>query len=257
MPTTAVLSRRRLTLLGVAFAAVAASAGCNRTETSSTAPVTTTSPAGTSTAPSSAAAAHRNEALVRVIQAAPTDGSFDLFAGDLALFDGLTFKSVTAYRAVDGKRYAFQLRPSGMAQAQPLSSNTEGLDNGHYYTVVAMPGDDGHPHLRVVNDRLDPPTTGQARIRLVHAGVDAGAIGIRTAGSSRSLFGDVAFRAVSDYHDVPAASGTVEIIDREGHALASFAGGFQPGRYFTIVLSGSARGEPRFEAFLIEDKFSP
>lgn len=250
------LSPWRLPLLGVAFAAIAAFAACDRTDTRGSAALKTTSPAGTSTAPSSADAAHRNEALVRVIQAAPTDGSFDLFAGDLALFDGLTFKSVTAYRAVDGKRYAFQLRPSGMAQAEPLSTNTEGLDNGHFYTVVAMPGDDRHPHLRVVSDRLDAPAAGQARLRVVNAGVDAGSIAVRTAGASGTLLNDVEFRSVSDYRDVPATSGTLEIVDHAGHTLASVTSGFEPGRYYTIVLSGSARGEPRLDAFLIEDAFS-
>src|SRR5689334_25330411 len=90
--------------------------GCDRTETraeSSTAPVTSTTPAGSSTAPSPAAAKHRDEALMRVVHASPT-GNLDLFAGDLLLFDGLAFKSVTPYRAIDGQRYAFALRPAGM-----------------------------------------------------------------------------------------------------------------------------------------------
>ena len=87
--------------------------------------------------------------------------TFDLFAGDLLLFDGLAFKTVTPYRAVDGKRYAFALRPAGMTQAKPLSSNTEDLKDGDFYTAIAMPGDGYGPQLRVVSDHLDSPAQRQ------------------------------------------------------------------------------------------------
>ena len=42
------------------------------------------------------------------VHAVPSGSTFDLFAGDLLLFDGLGFKTVTPYRAVDGKRYALR-----------------------------------------------------------------------------------------------------------------------------------------------------
>ena len=153
-----------------AFLAVALiAAACDQTETR-TRSVTTSSPAGSSTVPSSAAAKQRDNALVRVLQAVPSGTTLDLFAGDLLLFDGLGFKTVTPYRAVDGKRYAFALRPAGMTQAKPLSSNTENLKDGDFYTAIAMPGDGHGPLLRVVNDHLDSPSAGKARLRIVHAG---------------------------------------------------------------------------------------
>ena len=81
---------------------------CDRAETTSSAPVTTTSPAGTSTAPSAAAADKRDEALVRVVHAIPAGAPVDIYAGDLTVFDNLSYKSVTAYRALDGKRYGLR-----------------------------------------------------------------------------------------------------------------------------------------------------
>ena len=111
----------------IAFAIRVVSLGCDRTETR-TAAVTTDSPAGSSTAPSSASAASRDEALVRVVHAIPYAPALDVFAGDLVVFDAVDFKAVTSYRAVDGKRYSFAVRPAGMTNAKPLSSNTEGLE---------------------------------------------------------------------------------------------------------------------------------
>ena len=241
----------RAIVVAVAFSAAA----CERTETSN-APVTTTSPAGSSTAPSGAAAKHRDEALVRVVHAVPGGAQLDLFAGDLLLFDGLGFKSVTPYRAIDGQRYAFALRPAGMAQAKPLSSNTEGLEDGNFYTAIAMPGDGRTPNLRVVNDHLVTPSSGKAGLRIVHAGVDAGALDIRAAGAKDLLYDDVAFQTVSDYREITPINGAIEVTGND-RVLASFNAHLEAGRFYTIVIVGSANAAPRLEAFLIEDALAP
>jgi hypothetical protein len=243
-----------LSLAAMATIAVA----CDRTESTSNAPVTTTSPAGTSTAPSAASARHRDEALVRVVNAAPSGSHFDLFAGDLLLFDGLSFKAVTPYRAVDGQRYAFALRPAGMTQAKPLASNTEGLQDGEFYTAIAMPGD-GQPRLRVVNDRHVQPAAGRALVRVIHAGADAGRIHVRAAGATDKLFDGVDYQAVTDYRDATPVSGAIEIVG-DGQAapvLVSFNTRIDAGRIYTIVIVGGGPSGSALEAFLIEDALSP
>ena len=60
--------------------------GCQR-DTTENSPVTTKSPAGTSTAPSSEAAEERDTALVRVVHAIPGGGNVDVFADDARAFD--------------------------------------------------------------------------------------------------------------------------------------------------------------------------
>ena len=241
-------------LFAVAFIAT----GCDRTETSS-AKVTTSSPAGSSTVPSSDAAKQRDDALVRVVHAVPSGTTFDLFAGDLLLFDGLGFKTVTPYRAVDGKRYSFALRPAGMTQAKPLSSNTEDLKDGDFYTAIAMPGDGRGPLLRIVNDHLDSPASGKARLRIVHAGTDAGRIAVRAAGASATLFDDIDYQTVSDYKDVAAMNGQLEVVGADASAPidAAATAHLEAGRFYTLVIVANAATPKRVEAFLIEDKLSP
>lgn len=231
---------------------------CNRTETANAA-VTTTSPAGTSDAPSSNSARHRDEALMRFVHAAPSGTNLDLFAGDLLLFDGLGFKAVTPYRAIDGQRYAFALRPAGMARANPLSSNTEDLKDGEYYTAFAMPGDGHAPNLRVVSDHLDAPASGKARLRVVHAGVDAGKVDLRASGATDTLFDDVDYQAITAYRDVQPLNGAVQVLgaDPAAPALATINTHLEAGRFYTIVIIGNARSAPRLEAFLIEDALTP
>lgn len=244
-----------LTVLVLLLALMAV--GCDRTDTSNV-PVTTTSPAGTSTAPSSASAKYRDEALVRVVHASPS-GNLDLFAGDLLLFDGLAFKSVTPYRAIDGQRYAFALRPAGMALAKPLSSNTEGLADGSFYTAIAMPGDGRAPQLRIVSDQLDPPASGKARLRVIHAGTDAGPVLIRPAGGHEQLFEGVDYLSVSGYRDVSPLNGAIQIVGQgpAGRVLATVNTHLEAGRFYTIVIVGAAQSAPGLEAFLIEDAPSP
>jgi hypothetical protein len=242
------------------FGAVLAAsiAGCDRTETR-TANVTTSSPAGSSTVPSSAAARNRDNALVRVVNAVPAGTQFDLFAGDLLLFDGFGYKAVTPYRAVDGKRYAFALRPAGMTQAKPLSSNTEDLKDGDFYTAIALPGDGQGPELRIVNDHLDSPASGQARLRVVHAGTNAGTIDVRTTGAATSIFDDVEFQTVSDYKDVSPLNGVVEIVGANASAsiVATTNAHLEAGRFYTLVIVGNSTSPAKVEAFLIEDALSP
>jgi len=243
----------------VATAAIASiAAGCNRADPTNAA-VKTTSPAGTSAAPSSESASHRAEALLRVVHAAPYGTNVDLFAGDLLLFDGLGFKAVTPYRAIDGQRYAFALRPAGMARANPLSSNTEDLRDGDYYTAFAMPGDGTGPNLRIVSDHLDRPASGKARLRVVHAGVDAGTVDLRATGATDVLFDDVEYQSVTDYRDVAPLNGAIEIVgeDKAAPLLATISSHLEAGRFYTLVILGNARSSPALEAFLIEDALTP
>ena len=242
----------------IAFLLLISCAACQRAETQSSA-VTTSSPAGTSTAPSANAAASRDEALVRVVHAVANASAIDLFAGDLLLFDGIAFKSVSNYRALDGKRYAFSVRPAGMANAQPLSSNTEGLSDGNYYTVFVLPGDDRSAQLRVVSDNLDPPASGKARLRIVHGGEGVAAVDVYAPGLVSPLFGDVALRSVTGYSDVAPISGQIDVRAGDNPApVVSLANGhLEAGRFYTMVIVGSASGSPPLEAFIIEDALSP
>lgn len=248
---------RRTLLIAITTALAVSTAACDRTE-SSNAPITTTSPAGTSTAPSPESARHRDEALVRIVNAS-FGGNVDLFAGDLLLFDGLAFKTVTPYRALDGQRYAFALRPAGMPQAKPLDSNTEGLVDGGFYTAVVLPDEGRAPRLRIVSDTLAKPASGKARLRVIHGGADAGRIVVRAAGAGDALVDGVEYQSVTDYQDVTPVSGVVEIVADAASApvLASFSTHMEAGRFYTIVIAGRTRSAPTLEAFLIEDALSP
>lgn len=230
--------------------------GCERAETR-TAPVTTSTPSGASAAPSAAAASSRDEALVRVVHAVPFGSALDVYAGDLVAFDAVGFKSVTGYRALDGKRYVFALRPAGMTNAKPLATNTEGLEDGRYYSVFALPGEGRGVHLRVVSDRLDLPSNGKSRLRIVHGGEGLDSIDVLASGTKDALLSGVKFQAVTDYADLNPFNGAIEIHSGGKPVLMLPNAHLEAGRFYTVVIVGSVKKSPALEAFIIEDQIAP
>lgn len=247
----------------VLISSVVFALACERAETR-TAPVTTSTPAGSSTAPSAAAAASRDEALVRVVHAIPFGSAMDVYAGDLLAFDAVGFKSVTSYRALDGKRYVFSLRPAGMTNAKPLATNTEGLEDGRYYSVFALPGEGRSVHLRVVSDRLDQPANGKSHVRIVHGGEGLDTVDILASGTSDPLLQGVKFQAVTDYQDVNPFTGALEVHSGGKSVLMLPNAHLEANRFYTMVIVGRSRAGALakadgggLEAFIVEDQLAP
>jgi hypothetical protein len=122
-----------------------------------------------------------------------------------------------------------------------------------------MPGDGTAPNLRIVGDELHRPADGKARLRVVHAGVDAGTFRVRSAGANEVLFDDVEYQSVTDYRDVAPVNGAIEVVGQDMAAplLATINSHLEAGRFYTLVVLGNARSSPRLEAFLIEDALTP
>ena len=229
--------------------------GCQQ-ESTRDAPVSTSSPAGQSTAPPAATAERHEMALIRVVHAIPSGSTVDVFAGDNKVFDSLAYKAVTAYREIEGQRYTFHLRPAGMDQAAPLASNVEGLDNGSHYTVFAVPGDGEVASLRVVTDTHSLPSTGKARVRVVHASNDAGELDVYAVGRTNVLFDGVDFQSVTEYAEMDPLSGSLELRpEGESNVMLSIPDvRLEPGKTYTIVVMGRVRTAPKLEVFVIVDQ---
>jgi hypothetical protein len=246
------------------------------------APVTTTTPAGQSSAPPAAVAEKRDTALVRVVHAIPAGASVDVYADDSRVFDKVSFKDVTPYKELDGQRYSFNIYRAGAVMAAApndarpeatrgagdrargtsgsgdaaLASNSEGLDDGDYYTIFALPGEDNNPvMLRVVEDRHERPNADRARVRVVNAAADTSEIDIFAQGQADALLGGVDFQSVSDYDEVNPFTGALEVRVQNDAAPVTTLPNIRldAGKSYTIVVVGSRRRAPKLEAFVIED----
>jgi hypothetical protein len=240
--------------LGGAFMAAAMLTACS--DPSSNAPVTTTTPEGQSAAPASAAAARRDTALVRMVHAIPSGSTVDVTADDMRMFEGVSFRDITSYKEVAGQRYAFALRGAGTpANGEPLARNSEGLDDGEYYTVFALPGDDGQPTLRVVEDDHEVPEAGKARVRVVHAAANAGELDVVVAGQQDALISGVDFRAVTGYDEIDPQVGELTLRTHGGTTAVANLGNvsLEAGKTYTIVVVGGTGSKAAVETLVFQD----
>lgn len=219
-------------------------------------PVTTTTNAGTSNAPPATEVKQRGNALVRVINAVPAGPSVDVFADDTKVFTGIAYKTTSPYKEVSGERHTFRIRPKGQDTAQPLAENSEGMSDGKHYTVIAMADANGKPTLYVYDDDLVPPSSGKAKVRVIHASADAGEVDVYAKEGNKKLFGDVNALSETSYSEFDPMSGTLEVRpEGKNNAVLTIPNAkFQAGNTYTVVVTGKAKGTPKLEAMIIEDK---
>jgi hypothetical protein len=93
--------------------------GCNK-EANQTAPVASESGGAASKAPESGAQANKNDqALVRVIDAAPDAAALEVIADKNPVFTRVEYKDVTPYKALPANFDDFVVKPVGQDGAAP------------------------------------------------------------------------------------------------------------------------------------------
>lgn len=246
-------------MLKAAFTALAlvAAGACAGQPTD--APVRTTTPSGTWTAPSAAQAAERDRALIRVVSAIPGVARLDLFMEGEKIAAGVEYKMVTPYLEVPSGRQTLRLRPAGLDTADPLAEESQSFSAGRHYTVVLMPGGDAGPaaDVRIFEDEMNPPDDGQVRLRVIHAAGDAGSLDVHVQNRAEPLATGLQFQNASEVTslDPPAAielrpAGRTESMLRAADLRLSSGG------MYTVVLIGRARTEPALETLVIEDRMA-
>jgi len=242
--------------LGLLISALLVLGACS-SEPKQTQSVTTTSGNGTSSAAPAKDATAREKAFVRVINAAPGNASFDIFANDQKVFDAVAFKSVTPYQEVPDQRFTSRLRPAGQDSAQPLAENSEGLSAGKHYTLVVMPDNNNKTTFYIINDNLTNPPTDKAQLRVIHASPDAGEIDVVDKQDNKKLFSGVNFEKDTNYMDVDPTKRVTLEVRQEGQQqpiLTVPSANFEKGKFYTIVVAGRLKGTPRLQTLTVEDQ---
>lgn len=246
-------------LIAAALAAVLALTAACAAESKRTESVTTTTDKGTSIAPPAKEAEKRNRALVRFVHAVPDGAAVDVFAGEAKTFPHLAYKTVTSYQELPEGQHTFRVRVSGLDSSPPLAAGGEGLSGGKHYTVITQPSTDTlTPTLRVVNDNLTPPSKGKAKVRIIHASQDAGAVDVYIKGQDQALFSGVSIQSESGYSEVEPMNATLEVHPpgQKQTVLAALSVRFDPDKIYTVIIVGRAQGAPRLEAVVVEDQLT-
>jgi hypothetical protein len=240
----------RQLLLSTVTVITLAATGCGRETERATR--TATEEGQISTAPAGTRVGERDRALVRFVNADPGQQSLDLWFGEHQAFSSVAYKTVTPYAEIPSERREFRMRPAG--QSTDLATNSEGLSAGMRYTLVAMRSEDGSSRLIAVTDDLTPPEEGRAKVRVINAAPAAGALDVVAANRPEDeIFDSVNFSTATSWEEIEPAAGALTIRrgDQERAAAGMRVANLQPGRLYTIVVTGQ-RGA--LDTIRIEDQ---
>jgi uncharacterized protein DUF4397 len=224
--------KRTMTTAGLSALAVSAMlvTGCSK-EPKQTAPVASQSGGSSSTAPESGKAAKENEqALVRVIDAAPDAAALEVIADKNPVFTRVEYKDVTPYKALPANFDDFAVKLAGQDTAAPLAENSESIMSGRHYTLVIYPeaptaasaapaadtprADNEKAEKKVaidvIADDLQPPAAGKARVRVINAAAGTDDVEVFLRGQKDALFDDVDFKEAIAYKEVDPVKTTLE-----------------------------------------------
>ena len=242
--------------IGLLLAAVLLFVAACSNEPKQTQPVISKTNSGTSTAPPAKEVDQRNNALVRVINAAPGVASVDIFADNQKAFEAVSFKNVTPYKELSDTRHTFSVHAAGKDSDQPIAENSEGLAGGKHYTILIMPDTNNKTTMSVISDNITTPPTDKAEVRVMNAAPGAGEVDIVDKAGNKKLFSGVNFERETSYMSVDPTKTTLEVRPegQDKSVLTVPQANFEKGKYYTIVVTGNAKGAPKLQALMIEDQ---
>jgi hypothetical protein len=139
------------------------------------------------------------DACLRLVHAAPDAPPIDLYVNDAQIAQSLEYGTATEYVAVpSGEGRGVRVTATGAPVEEAVIDTPLDFDAGQAYElVVTGAGDD--LELTITGTDLRPVAAGQARLRVIHASPDAGAIDVGVEGSEENLFEGVDFGDATDY----------------------------------------------------------
>jgi hypothetical protein len=237
--------------LVVSLVAMGAAAGCARRDNDV---------ARTDT--DSVATADRDDmTMVRFVHAAANAPNLSVSTGDQGpVFSQVSFKDVTPYREIEDNRPEFQAKPANEPASEPVAKNAELVLDGKYYTVIAVPSDDGRGvELETLRDDGDKGDVAKARVRFVHAAPRAGDIDVIVNDMPEPLFDDVKFGGDPNYREVAPGAALIQVRAGKGDRvlLRMSEMQFAAGESVTIVLTHPSASSDKIEAIRITDQERP
>jgi hypothetical protein len=151
------------------------------------------------------------DTCLRLVHAAPDAPPVDVYLNEAQIAQNLAFGTATEYvTAPSGGGRGVRVTATGTAVDEAVIDAALDFDPGQAYEILVTGGGDDL-ELTVTGTDLRPLAQGQARLRIVHASPDAGAIDIGVSGSNDNLFDGVDFRNATDYRVVDAGDYALEV----------------------------------------------
>lgn len=204
-------------------------------------------------APNQAEAATTSQ--LRVAHLAPTVGNVDVYLNNSLTLSSVPYGAVTDFLTVAPGGYNVKVYGAGAnpATSAPAVNENISLASGKAYTFAVLTVN-GAPKGRFFEDDRSAPKVTRAKIKLLHASPDAGAIDIANQGGA-VLFSNLTLGQVTIAREVPVGSYNLEI-RRAGTntvlvTLPTVT--LAAGTVYTGVAQGLVGGTPAFATRLLTD----
>lgn len=225
--------------LALALLATFAVAACDDDDDDVTGPVTT--------------------AQLRVVHASPDAPNVDVLVDNAAVLTNVAYKAASSYLEVPSGSRNLKVRATGTSTVVIDQNGT--LAQNSFYTVLAT-GRVASIAPVVLTDDQTSPASGSVRLRLVHASPTAGNVDIYVTAPTADIatatptLANVAFRAASNYLEVPAGTYRVRITPAGTKTVAIDANNVAlvAGQVRTAVAVDAAGGGAPLGAILLADK---
>lgn len=151
------------------------------------------------------------DACVRLVHAAPDAPGVDAYLNDAQVAADLSFGTATEYASVpSGGGRGVRIVAAGGATEESILDGSFDLDPGQAYEILVQGGgtDLG---LNITGVDLRPVAEGQARLRVIHASPDAGAVNIGVEGDEENLFEGADFGNATEYAILDAGDYALEV----------------------------------------------
>jgi len=220
-------------------------------ESRDTGAVTTKTAQGTSTTPAAETAEKRDVAMVRVINASPSDKDLTIWAGDSIAFANVGYKQTSDWQQIRDDRFNFQIKS---AAGEAMAQNRENLHGGSHYTIVALPdmGGADKRNLRVLDDDLKPVPADKARVRFINGVASDTDVDLALVGRKDPLFDGVNFKTEAGWDEIDPISGNLVVRPDNGSNVLAHMNNvkLEGGKTYTFVLTGRAG---KYDLLKIED----
>jgi len=207
---------------------------------------------------SAASAQTADEARLRVLHASPDAPAVDIFLDGQKAITNLAFDSITDYVKVPAGEHTVKVfaAPSGGSGTAVIDAKVT-LSAGTDYTVAAV-GKLANIEPLVLVDNNSAPSSGQARLRFVHASPDAPAVDIFAEGAG-VVVPNAAFKDASGYLDLPAGTYNLQVRAAGTETVALNLPGIklEAGNVYTAFAVGLLQGQPALKAKLVVDAATP
>jgi hypothetical protein len=152
-----------------------------------------------------------SDACVRLVHAAPDAPPVDVYLNDAEIAQNLEFGTATEYVTVpSGTGRGVRVTATGTPVEEAIIDTSLDFDPGQAYEILVTGGGDDL-EATITGTDLRPLAEGQARVRVIHASPDAGAVDIGVKGSEDNLFEGIDFRDATDYVVVDAGDYALEV----------------------------------------------